>query len=138
MDTRPDLTPTRPALSWVSHAWRYAVCLVISVAVWQGVAVTEARDHRLLFAAELVLGLLAYVLVFFRRRAPVRIALVIAAMSAFSGIAAGPATLAAVSVATLRAAVAGRRRRPRQLRGRAVLHHDRRPVRRSTASPSPR
>ena len=86
----------------MSHAWRYGVCLVISVAVWQGVAVAEARDHRLLFAAELVLGLLAYVLVFFRRRAPVRVALLIAAMSAFSGIAAGPATLAAVSVATLR------------------------------------
>ena len=102
MNTRPDPTPTRPELSWVSHAWRYAVCLVISAAVWQGVAVTEARDHQLLFAAELVLGVLAYVLVFFRRRAPVRVALLIAAMSAFSGIAAGPATLAAVSVATLR------------------------------------
>ena len=38
----------------------------------------------------------------FRRRAPVRVALAIAAMSAVSGIAAGPATLAAVSVATRR------------------------------------
>lgn len=45
---------------------------------------------------------MAYVLVWFRRSAPTTIALTIAAMSTFSGIAAGPATLAAVSVATLR------------------------------------
>ena len=136
MDTRPDLTPTRPELSWVSHAWRYAVCLAISVAVWQGVAVSEARDHQLLFATELLLGLLAYVLVFFRRRAPVPIALLIAAMSAFSGIAAGPATLAAVSVATLR--------RPWQVIvvglanfAAAQFYTSTWPRSRSTASPSP-
>lgn len=99
VEPRPD---TQPELTWVSHAWRYAVCLVLSAAIWQTAAAAEWRDHRLLFAAEVVLGLAAFVLVYFRRRAPVRIALVIAAMSAFSGIAAGPATLAAVSVATRR------------------------------------
>lgn len=99
VEPRPD---TQPELTWVSHAWRYAVCLVLSAAIWQTAAAAEWQDHRLLFAAEVVLGLAAFVLVYFRRRAPVRIALVIAAMSAFSGIAAGPATLAAVSVATRR------------------------------------
>lgn len=99
---RPTVPDTRPELTWMSHAWRYALCLVFSAAVWQTVAGIEWRENRLLFTAEVVLGAAAFVLVHFRRRAPVRVALVIAAMSAFSGIAAGPATLAAVSVATRR------------------------------------
>ena len=99
VEPRPD---TQPELTWVSHAWRYALCIVFSAAVWQTVAAVEWRDHRVFFAAEVLLGLAAFVLVYFRRRAPVRVALVIAAMSAFSGVAAGPATLAAVSVATRR------------------------------------
>lgn len=102
METRPTFSETQPELTWVSHAWRYALCLAISAAVWQSVAQIEWREHRLFFGTELALGLAAYVLVHFRRHAPVRIALAIAAMSALSGIAAGPATLAAVSVATRR------------------------------------
>jgi signal transduction histidine kinase len=99
VEPRPD---TQPELTWASHAWRYAVCVVFSLAIWQTVAAAEWREHRLLFAVEVVLGLAAFVLVHFRRRAPTRVALVIAAMSAFSGLAAGPATLAAVSLATRR------------------------------------
>ena len=99
MDPRPD---TQPELTWVSHAWRYALCVAFSAAVWQVVAAAEWREHRLLFAVEVVLGIAAFVLVHVRRRAPVRVAVAIAAMSAFSGLAAGPATLAAVSVATRR------------------------------------
>ena len=102
VEPRPTLSETQPELTWVSHAWRYALCLVISAAVWQSVAGLEWRAHRLLFVAEVALGLASYVLVFFRRRAPVGIALVVAALSILSGIAAGPATLAAVSVATRR------------------------------------
>ena len=100
VETRPRPSETQPELTWASHAWRYALCVVISVAVWQSVAATEWREQRQLFAAEVVLGVASYVLVHVRRRAPVPIALAIAAMSALSGIAAGPATLAAVSVAT--------------------------------------
>jgi signal transduction histidine kinase len=102
VETRPTLSETQPELTWVSHAWRYALCLAISGAVWQSIAAIEWRSHQWLFVSEVVLGVAAYVLVFFRRRAPVPIALAIAAMSALSGIAAGPATLAAVSVATRR------------------------------------
>ena len=102
MDHRPTLSETQPELTWVSHAWRYALCLVISGAVWQSIAALEWREHHWLFTSEVVLGIAAYVLVYFRRSAPVAIALVIALMSALSGIAAGPATLAAVSVATRR------------------------------------
>ena len=102
MDPRPTLSETQPELTWVSHAWRYALCLVISGAVWQTIAAVEWRGHQWLFFSEIALGIAAYVLVYFRRSAPVGIALTIAAMSALSGIAAGPATLAAVSVATRR------------------------------------
>jgi signal transduction histidine kinase len=102
VETRPSLSETQPELTWVSHLWRYALCLAISAAVWQSVAAIEWREHRMLFVAEVALGVVSYVLVWFRRRAPVPIALAIALMSAVSGIAAGPATLAAVSVATRR------------------------------------
>ncbi|HEV2797028.1 MAG TPA: histidine kinase [Nocardioides sp.] len=102
METRPSASETQPALRWVDHAWRDALCLAISALVWQTVAGVEWREHRTLFVLEVVLGVAAFVLVHFRRRAPVPIALVIAAMSALSGLAAGPATLAAVSVATRR------------------------------------
>jgi signal transduction histidine kinase len=102
LEPRPTVSETQPELTWVSHAWRYALCLVISAVIWQSIAAVEWREHRMLFVTEMALGGASYVLVFFRRRAPVRIALAIALMSALSGIAAGPATLAAVSVATRR------------------------------------
>ena len=102
VETRPTPSETQPALRWVDHAWRDALCVAFSAVVWLNVADLEWREHRTLFVVEVVLGIAAFVLVHFRRRAPVPIALVIAAMSALSGIAAGPATLAAVSVATRR------------------------------------
>ncbi|WP_322919792.1 ATP-binding protein [Nocardioides renjunii] len=102
MTTRPADSETQPELTWAANAWRYALCLVFSVAVWQTVAAAEWRDSRPTFFLEVVLGVAAFVLVHFRRRAPVQVALAVAAMSALSGLAAGPATLAAVSVATRR------------------------------------
>ncbi|MDR7255826.1 signal transduction histidine kinase [Nocardioides sp. BE266] len=102
METRPALSETQPPLTWVSQAWRYALAIAISAAVWQSVAVIEWREHPALFTTEVALGCAAFVLVWFRRRAPVPIALVVAGMSALSGVASGPATLAAVSVATRR------------------------------------
>jgi signal transduction histidine kinase len=95
---RPELTPA-------AQAWRYALCLVISAVVWVPIAGVEWREHRALLWTEVALGLAAYVLVWFRRSAPVTVALVVAGMSTFSGIAAGPATLAGVSVATSRRAL---------------------------------
>lgn len=99
VQTHPD---TQPALTWVSHAWRYALCLAFSLAVWQAAATTEWRESRATFAVEVVLGAASFALVHLRRRAPVRVALLVAAVSAFSGLASGPAILAAVSVATRR------------------------------------
>lgn len=82
--------------------WRYALCLVISGLAWGSVVQDQWESHRTLFWLDIGLGLAAYPLVLFRRRWPLPIALILNAMSAFSGIAAGPACLATVSVASRR------------------------------------
>ena len=79
--------------------WRTAVVLVISAAVWLTVA---ERQSEQLFLLDAGLGLLALVLSFFRRRWPLPIAVVTAALTSVSALASGPATLASVSVATRR------------------------------------
>jgi signal transduction histidine kinase len=92
----------QPRLTLWSHVWRYALCLVISGAAWGGVVEGQWEDHRTLFWLDIGLGAPAYVLVAFRRRWPLPIAVLLNAMAAFSGIAAGPACLAAVSLASRR------------------------------------
>ena len=79
--------------------WRTAVVLVISGAVWLSVA---ERQSEQLFLLDVGLGLLAFVLSFFRRRWPLPIAVITAALTSVSALASGPATLASVSVATRR------------------------------------
>lgn len=101
---RPTPGEMQPPLTWRSHAWRLAVCALISAAVWSQAIEGELESHRVLFWVEILFGVASYVLVVLRRRAPVTVAVVIALLSTFSGIAAGPATLAAVSVATQRVA----------------------------------
>ena len=98
----PTPAETQPPLTWRSQAWRLAVCALISALVWSQAIEGELESHRVLFWVEVLFGIAAYVLVVMRRRAPVAIAMVVALLSTFSGIAAGPATLAAVSVATQR------------------------------------
>jgi signal transduction histidine kinase len=101
---RPTPEETQPPLTWRSHAWRLATCVVISALVWSQAIEGELESRPVLLWVEVLFGLAAYVLVVLRRRAPVTIAMTVALLSAFSGIAAGPATLAAVSVATHRVA----------------------------------
>ncbi len=101
---RPTPRETQPPLTWRSQAWRLAVCALISALAWSQAVGAEIESHRVLFWVEILFGLASYVLVVLRRRAPVTVAMVIALLSTVSGIAAGPATLAAVSVATQRVA----------------------------------
>jgi signal transduction histidine kinase len=82
--------------------WRYALCLLISAVVWVEVVDDQWNDERVLFWLDVVLGLTCYVLVWFRRRWPMPIAVVTTVLAAFSGLGSGPATLAAVSLATHR------------------------------------
>jgi signal transduction histidine kinase len=99
---RPPAEETRPELTFTGHAWRLAVCLVFGLVIWSQAVEKEWTGHRSIFWFEIILGLVAFVLVVFRRRAPVLVAAITACLSAFSGIASGPATLSAVSMATLR------------------------------------
>src|SRR5262245_7939911 len=73
--------------------------LVISAIGWLPV-VEDQADW--LWVLDLALGLLTYVLVFFRRRWPVTIAVLVNLCAAVSGSASGPAVLALASVATRR------------------------------------
>ena len=92
----------QPPLTVWSHVWRYALCLVISGFAWGSVVPDQWDSHRTLFWLDIGLGAAAYPLVYFRRRWPLPIALILNARAAFSGIAAGPACLATVSLASRR------------------------------------
>ncbi|MCW2835384.1 MAG: histidine kinase [Nocardioides sp.] len=98
----PSAAETRPEVTPLGQAWRLALCLLIGLTAWSQAAEREWAEQRTMFWFEVVLGALAFVLVVFRRRAPVAIAAATACLSTFSGLAAGPATLGAVSVATTR------------------------------------
>ena len=93
---------TAPPLTWRSHAWRYALCLLISAIGWGSVFDQQWHEHRELWWLDLGVGLAAYVAVARRRQQPLEIALILNAAAAVSGLAAGPAVLATVSLATRR------------------------------------
>jgi signal transduction histidine kinase len=100
VDTDPERY--QPPLSWHSHLWRYLLCLVISALAWASVADGQIDEHHALLVADIVLGIASYVLVFWRRRWPLQVAIILSVVAALSGIAAGPAVLASVSLATRR------------------------------------
>jgi signal transduction histidine kinase len=77
-------------------------CLALSAIVWGSAIQGQLEDHPDLFWVDLVVGTACYVLVFWRRRFPLTVALVTAVAGMYSGLAAGPGTLAAVSLATRR------------------------------------
>jgi signal transduction histidine kinase len=96
---RPSPEEYQPRLSWWGHTWRLVVMVLVSLVVW----FTIAEDRSALqLTVDVVLGVAALVAVFFRRRAPMAVALGTALVSTVSAVAAGPATLAAVSLATRR------------------------------------
>ena len=102
MDGTDPRVPWQPPLTWWSHVWRMLACLAISAIVWGSAIEGQWTEHRELFWLDLTLGLVSYALVFWRRRFPLTVALTTAVLGMFSGLAAGPATLAAVSLATRR------------------------------------
>jgi signal transduction histidine kinase len=92
----------QPTISLWGRVWRVVVVLLISSAAWGALAEDQWRSYRWWFYADLALGLVSFVLTFWRRRHPVAVATVTALLSAVSGSAGGPATLALVSLATRR------------------------------------
>jgi len=92
----------QPRLNVWSHVWRYTFITVISGTAWFGLAAWQWQHHRAWFAIDLALGVAGFVLVGWRRRFPVTVALILNLASAVSASVAGPATLALVSLATRR------------------------------------
>lgn len=99
---RPSPDDYQPPLTAWGHAGRLVGMVLISGAVWGPILPGQWHDHRALFWLDVAIGVGCYVLVFWRRRWPLGSALVTGALSTFSGLGAGPAVLAAVSVATRR------------------------------------
>jgi len=99
MDRPDDL---QPRLGLWSHVWRLALMLVGSAMVWIDLAGEESARSQLWLLGDALLGLGCYVLVFYRRRHPLGIALITGVVGLVSGITAGPAMLALASVATRR------------------------------------
>ncbi|RYE77499.1 MAG: hypothetical protein EOO74_06775, partial [Myxococcales bacterium] len=91
-----------PPLSRWDHAWRIALVLLVSgVSVWQ-LWPAQLSESVWLFAADVVLGLVAFVLMFFRRRWPLQVTLATTVLGLGSAAAAGPSLLAYVSLTTHR------------------------------------
>ena len=99
---RPAPEEYQPRLTRWSHVWRVLAMLVVSGIAWIDAIPQEKSIGTWFLVLDVALGLAAYVLVFYRRRRPVAVAIVLALMTTVSGIAAGPALLALVSVATRR------------------------------------
>lgn len=92
----------QPPLRWYGHLWRYVLALVIGLVVWIPVVEAQAEDEPHLFWLDIGLGVVVGVLVFWRRRWPMTIAVLAVLATPFSSLAGGPITLATVSLATRR------------------------------------
>lgn len=92
----------QPRLGWWGHVWRYALVIAISGVAWFEVAGWQWDHHRWWFWTDIWLGCSSLVLLHWRRRFPVAVAATTNALSFVSWTAAGPGTLALVSLATRR------------------------------------
>lgn len=113
-DPRADREASQPPLTRWGHTWRLLVMLGVSASVWVPVASWQWSVSPWWSTADVLLGLAALALVHLRRRAPVRVAVAVGVLGTVSGLSAGPAVLALVSVVT--------RRRWREVVGLAALN----------------
>lgn len=97
----PEGIYTPPPLSLRDNLWRYAVMVGFSLFIWVPTIPDQMR-HPLLLVMDVSFGLLSFVLVWFRRRWPLTITLIVTALGAFALTPNGPSNLAAVSLATHR------------------------------------
>ena len=96
----PDLY--QPQLRWWSHLWRIAAALFIGGLAWSTVAKGQTEEFHLLFWLDIALGVVALVLMHFRRRWPLPIAVAVTLLGFLSAWSVGAGTVVAVSLATRR------------------------------------
>lgn len=96
---RPSPEEFQPPVTPWGHTWRVLLVLVISGTVLVSSSSSRTNDWLWL---DVLLGLGCAGLVVLRRRYPVPVAVVTTVLTSVSALAAGPATLAAVSLATRR------------------------------------
>ena len=92
----------QPRLTWWGHVWRTVACALVSALIWADTFPVQWQDGRALWFLDLGAGLLAFALVFLRRRRPLGVALATAVLTLVSAVAVGPALLASVSLAARR------------------------------------
>ena len=92
----------QPRLRWWSHLWRFALVLLTSALGFSVYAVPEWEHARALFWTDLSIGVASLIIMQFRRRWPLSIAVVLNVVIAVSISASGPSLLATVSLATQR------------------------------------
>ncbi len=94
--------PPPPLARWQS-AWRYAFAIVVGAGFWAATVATRGgEDIRLLLAIDPVFGLLSVVLMRWRRRFPLAVALTVNTLGAFAATPAGAVVVTTVSLATRR------------------------------------
>lgn len=97
---RPTPDDYQPRLTRWGRSWRFLLCLLISTIAWWNTFLPQWETARVLWALDLAGGVAAYLLVRWRRRHPLAVAVATSALMLVSASAGGAATLAAVSLAT--------------------------------------
>lgn len=92
----------QPPISWWGHAYRLALMLAVSALVWAPRVSQQFTEVRWWFFADLIVGLLCYIAVIWRRAHPVVVTAATNLAGLISFSAAGPAILALVSLCTRR------------------------------------
>lgn len=94
--------PWQPRLSIWGHTWRYLLMLAVSVTAF-GITVSEApAGNDAILGIDLLLGLLSFAVVAWRRRFPRAVAVGLTLVGIVSAASAGPGILAVISLATRR------------------------------------
>jgi signal transduction histidine kinase len=91
-----------PPLTRWQHIWRTGAAVGIGLLAWAGVAEAQWEQEPFLLWLDAAIGLAMLVVMQFRRRWPLPVALVAAAVGALSASSAGPASVVSVSLGTRR------------------------------------